>query len=107
MDDIYNNAKYILNDDIKIEPEDLKLLDNSAKKILVDFINEYENITEISKDRLEKIIKSLIDKNKTNFKSVGQPLRIALTGSKFGPGIYDVILSLEKNETLRRLKMII
>ena len=56
---------------------------------------------------MEKIIKSLIDKNKTNFKSVGQPLRIALTGSKFGPGIYDVILSLEKNETLRRLKMII
>ena len=33
----------------------------------------------------------------------GQPLRIALTGSKFGPGIYDIILSLGKEEVLKRL----
>jgi len=35
---------------------------------------------------------------------VGQPLRIALTGSKFGPGLYDIIISLGKEETLARLK---
>ena len=40
---------------------------------------------------------------KTNFKGVGQPLRIILTGSKFGPGIYDIIGSLGKNEVLKRL----
>jgi len=34
---------------------------------------------------------------------VGQPLRIALTGSKFGPGIYDIITSLGKEEVLKRL----
>ena len=53
-----------------------------------------------------RIIKQLIDKHKTNFKGVGQPLRISLTGSKFGPGIYDIILSLDKDETIKRLKMI-
>jgi len=37
---------------------------------------------------------------------VGQPLRIALTGSRFGPGIYDIILSLDKNETIKRLKLV-
>ena len=51
-------------------------------------------------------VEYLIDKHKTNFKGVGQPLRIALTGSKFGPGIYDIILSLNKNETIKRLKTI-
>jgi len=30
-------------------------------------------------------------------------LRIALTGSKFGPGIFDIILSLGKAEVLKRL----
>ena len=39
----------------------------------------------------------------TNFKGIGQPLRIMLTGSKFGPGIYDIILSLGKNEVIKRL----
>ena len=47
-----------------------------------------------------------MNKNKTNFKGVGQPLRIALTGSRFGPGIYDIILSLDKNEVIKRLKLI-
>ena len=51
-------------------------------------------------------MKGLIDKYKTNFKGVGQPLRIALTGTKFGPGIYDIILSLDKNEVVKRLKII-
>ena len=46
---------------------------------------------------------NLIKSNKTNFKGVGQPLRIALTGSKFGPGIYDIIISLGKDEVINRL----
>ena len=104
--DIYNNAQYIINDQIKISPEDLKLLDNLSKKILNDFLKEFENLSNISKENLEKVIKGLIDNHKTNFKGVGQPLRIALTGSKFGPGIYDIILSLDKNETVKRLKAV-
>ena len=106
LEDIYQNAQYILNDSIQISANDLMLFDNLSKKILKDFLNEYEKISKISKDNLEIIMKGLIDKYKTNFKGVGQPLRIALTGSKFGPGIYDIILSLDKNEVVKRLKII-
>ena len=106
LEDIYQNAQYILNDSIQISADDLMLIDNLSKKILKDFLNEYETISKISKDYLEIIMKGLIDKYKTNFKGVGQPLRIALTGSKFGPGIYDIILSLDKNEVVKRLKII-
>ena len=106
LGDIYKNAQYILNDAIKISSEDLKLLDVSSKKILKDFLSEYEKMTKISKESLEKIINGLIDKHKTNFKGIGQPLRIALTGSKYGPGLYDIILSLNKNEIIKRLKII-
>ena len=105
LDDIYINAQYILNDNVKIAPENLKLLNNPSKIILKDFLKEYEKISEITKNSLEKIIKELINKHKTNFRGLGQPLRIALTGSKFGPGIYDIILSLNRNEVVKRLKM--
>ena len=57
----------------------------------------------ISKETLEPIINKLIKINDTNFKGVGQPLRIALTGSKFGPGIYDIVTSLDKEEVIKRL----
>ena len=103
LEDIYQNAQYILSDNIKISPDNLRLLDDPSKKILKDFLNEYKKTSKINKENLEKILIGLIDKYKTNFKGVGQPLRIALTGSKFGPGIYDIILSLGKNEISKRL----
>ena len=106
LEDIYKNAQYILNDSITISPEGLKLLDSSSKNILKDFLLDYEKINKINKESIEKIVNQLINKNKTNFKGVGQPLRIALTGSKFGPGLYDIILSLDKNDVIKRLKMI-
>ena len=65
-----------------------------------------EKLSNFNKENLEKIINELINRHKTNFKGVGQPLRIALIGSKFGPGIYDIILSLDKNEVIERLKAI-
>jgi len=106
LEDIYQNAQYIINDNIEISSEDLKLLDDSSRKILKNFLDCYEKISKISKESLEKIINQLINKHKTNFKGVGQPLRISLTGSRFGPGIYDIILSLDKNEAIKRLKLI-
>ena len=77
-----------------------------SKKVIIDFLTEYEKLSSLSREALEPIIKSLIDKHKTNFKGVGQPLRIALVGSRFGPGLYDVILSLDKAEVIKRLKKI-
>jgi len=106
LEDIYQNAQYILSDTIKISSEDSKLLDTSSKKILKDFLSDYEKMTKITKESLEKIVNGLIDKHKTNFKGIGQPLRIALTGSKYGPGLYNIILSLDKNEIIKRLEMI-
>ena len=106
LEDIYQNAKYIINQNIKIFEEDLKLLDSSSKQILKDFLSSFEKIDKVNKDTLEKLIKNLIINHKTNFKGVGQPIRIALTGSKFGPGIYDIILSLDKSVVIERLKII-
>jgi len=56
--------------------------------------------------KLEIIINNEIKKNNSNFKTVGQPLRIALTGSRFGPGIYDILTSLGKDEVIKRLAQI-
>jgi len=106
LEDIWNNAQYIIKDKVEIGIEDKKLIDDLSKTIIKEFIIEYEKLNSFSKETLEPVIKSLIDKHKTNFKGVGQPLRIALVGSRFGPGLYDVILSLDKTEVIKRLKLI-
>ncbi len=106
LEDIFNNSKYLLIDKVQMSQEDAGLLDVLSKKILNDFLIEYENLSDLKRESLENIINNLIKNNNTNFKGVGQPLRIALVGSKFGPGIYDIILSLSKEEVIERLKAI-
>ena len=103
LEDIYKNSKYIIQDKITISQDDIKLIDDKAKKIITEFSNSISNIEKLNKENLEPIINHLIKSNETNFKGVGQPLRIMLTGSKFGPGIYDILISLGKNEVINRL----
>ena len=41
LEDIYQNSQYILQDNIKISPEDSKLLDASSKTIIKDFLSDF------------------------------------------------------------------
>tara|TARA_B100000029_G_scaffold25277_1_gene24932 strand:- start:13882 stop:15279 length:1398 start_codon:yes stop_codon:yes gene_type:complete len=103
LEDIYNNSKYIINDVVNFNKDDLKLIDDNAKKIILEFLNNISTINKLEKRTLEPVVNNLIKSHDTNFKGVGQPLRIILTGSKFGPGIYDIITSLGKEEVQKRL----
>ncbi|MDC1138557.1 glutamate--tRNA ligase [Candidatus Pelagibacter sp.] len=107
LEDIYDNAKFIIFDEVNYNPEDLKLINDTAKKIISDFYKNINVLKTLNKETLEPIVNDLIKTHETNFKGVGQPLRVALTGSKFGPGIYDIIVSLGRDVIKKRLKIFI
>jgi len=90
-----------------IDENDFKLIDDNAKKIISEFKNELSSLKELNKENIEPIVNELIKRHETNFKGVGQPLRVALTGSKFGPGLYDIVISLGKEEVEQRLGKIL
>ena len=104
LEDIFNNSKYLLNDAVKISGDDLKLIDEKSRKIIKEFVQTIGNLENFERNELEPIVQSLISKFDTNFKGVGQPLRVVLTGSRFGPGIYDILISLGKVEAIKRLR---
>ena len=103
LEDIFINGQYIITDEVIFNQDDIKLIDEKAKKVITDFKAQFEKIDQPSREILEPVINGLIKSNNTNFKGVGQPLRIVLTGTKFGTGIYDIILSLGKKEVQKRL----
>ena len=107
LEEIFNNAKYIINDEVNFNENDLKLIDDKSKKIINEFQDEIKNLEILTRDNLEPIVNNLIKKHETNFKGVGQPLRVALTGSKFGPGLYDIVISLGKADVEKRLRKIL
>jgi glutamyl-tRNA synthetase len=103
LEDIFNNGQYIIVDEVNFNQDDIKLIDDKAKKVIFNFSAQFVKVDKLNKETLEPIVNELIKSNDTNFKGIGQPLRIALTGSKFGPGIYDIIISLGKEEVTKRL----
>ncbi len=103
LEDIFNNGRYITVDKVIFNEDDIKLVDEKAKKVISDFRDQFKKIDQPSREVLEPVVNGLIKSHDTNFKGVGQPLRIVLTGSRFGPGIYDIILSLGKKEVQKRL----
>ena len=63
------------------------------------------DIWEISE--LEISTKEFAISNEIKLGEIAQPLRVALTGSKFGPGLYDIVIALGKEMVLKRLSKII
>ena len=106
LEDIYNNSKYLIEDEVNISREDQNILDDKSKSIIKDFVEKIMNSEDFDRENLEIIVNEIIKKNEINFKSIGQPLRVALTGSRFGPGLYDILISLGKEELLKRLNQI-
>ena len=48
LEDIWNNAQYIVKDTVEIGIQDKKLIDDLSKTIIKEFISEYEKISSFS-----------------------------------------------------------
>jgi len=60
LEDIFNNSKYIILNVVKFDEEDLKLIDNNAKKIISEFNDKVLLIDILNKESIELIINDLI-----------------------------------------------
>lgn len=93
---------------IPIEPKAAKALEKpGASEILNGLSEVIEGVNDYEKTELESALKEFADKRELKFGQVAQPLRSALTGTPNSPGIYDVLVSLGKAETLRRIRDIL
>ena len=100
LEDIYNNASFVF----KRHDLNLKTVLTPSELELLSFF--YEKIKNLNDDHIEKIkliIDEIILEKNIKFKEFGQPIRLALTGTKFAPSINEIIKSLGVNETKFRL----
>lgn len=81
-----------------------KLLTPEIKPRLGELVEGIETLTEFSSESLETLFKATVEKAGIKLGKLAQPVRVALTGKTASPGIYDVILLIGKEETLKRLR---
>jgi glutamyl-tRNA synthetase len=103
LEDIYNNSKYIFSYEVK--EDQMQKIEKSKLTIIKHIYSLIKKDKDISKDYLKNIFDKIIETEKINFKDLGQPLRIILTGSEYGPAIYDIASSLGLNEFLNRIEL--
>lgn len=73
-------------------PEQLKLL-----------INEFEKIENPTKEKYEEVLSKVAEQLNVGKGKLIHPLRLALTGTSAGPGIFDIIYILGKDEVKERV----
>jgi glutamyl-tRNA synthetase len=84
-----------------------KFLTEDARPILEKVIAGLSALDDFSTENIESLFKKIVEEEGMKLGKLAQPVRVALTGTTVSPGIYDVILLLGKEETLRRLQNVI
>ncbi len=100
-----HKAEFYFKDELEFDEKARdKLLTPEARTPMQDLVDALEKLTEFTAENVEAAFKETIEKAGLKLGKLAQPVRVAMTGKKESPGIYDVVLLLGRDRALKRLK---
>jgi len=84
-----------------------KTFKEESASITKDFKNAIESTQKWDRSEIENIFDNLMTQHDVQIGKVMKPIRVALTGIPYGPGIFDLILLLGKEMCLKRLRKLL
>ena len=81
----------------------VKFLTPAVAPSLTKFADRLKAVTQFSKETIEPLVQAVLNEDHLKMGAFAQPLRVALTGRTFSPGIYEVMAILGKERTLHRI----
>ncbi len=84
-----------------------KTFREESASITKDFKNAIESTQKWDRSEIENIFDNLMTQHDVQIGKVMKPIRVALTGIPYGPGIFDLILLLGKEMCLKRLRKLL
>ena len=110
LQDIIPQTRYFFTDEFEYDPKAVKKWwGNSEEKrektldILTNVSQILEEIPEFDIQTIEAAIWKYTDEKNIKRVAAMQALRIALTGTSFGPSLFDIVVLLGRNEVLKRI----
>ncbi len=104
--DFWEQASFFFESPLTYNPKAVqKHFKDNTIDILLQIYDILEPIREdkFTTEHIEDLVKVYIEDNKLNFGSVLNPLRLILTGTGGGPHLFDIISTIGKEETLKRI----
>ena len=110
LQDIIPQTRYFFSDAFEYDPKAVKKWwGNSeekrgkAREILTNILQILEEIPAFDGQTIEAAIWKYTDDNNIKRVAAMQALRIALTGTSFGPSLFDIVVLLDRDEVLKRI----
>jgi glutamyl-tRNA synthetase len=106
LDDSVDMAGFFFQDAVTLEPSDLigKDLDASQTAVIVKQVHELlQQTDDFSADGLEQLLREFVDQSAYNNKQVFGILRVAITGQRVSPPLFETMEIVGKDKALVRL----
>jgi glutamyl-tRNA synthetase len=101
--ELIDKAQFILvQRPLEIEEKAQKQLNSVSHSILKTLTPQLHNVT-WSRDALEALVNQVAETHEVGFGKVAGPLRAALAGKSVTPSVIDMMLVLERDESIARI----
>ena len=111
LQDILPQTRYFFTDDFEYESKAVKKWwggsdekKQKTREILTHLGQILENITSFDLETVESAVWQYTDENDIKRVAAMQAMRIAFTGTSFGPSLFDIVVLLGRNEVLKRIQ---
>ena len=110
LQDILPQTRYFFTDEFEYEPKAVKKWWGGSEEkrektseILTNLGQILEEVPSFDMETVETAIWKYTDENDIKRVAAMQALRIALTGTSFGPSLFDIVVLLGRDEVLKRI----
>jgi len=105
VDDVVRQATPYFGDDVTLDPDAVakQWKDPATSDMLREARTALASSSDWSTPSLEDALRGVAERRAIGAGKLFQPLRVALTGSAVSPGIFDVLLLLGRDRSLRRI----
>ncbi len=103
--ELAKSLRYYIAEEIEYdEKARAKFLNEQSRELLIEMKDGLSLLDEFTKESIERLFRSIVEKYGVKLGLLAQPVRVALTGSTASPGIFEVIDVLGKEKTIKRLE---
>ncbi|MFV1849862.1 MAG: hypothetical protein ACMZ66_04015 [Thalassospira sp.] len=99
-----SSAFYVTDGVASFNEKAQSLIDSAPEGLFAELANSLEALDTWTDESVDASVRATAEKLDLKLGKVAQPLRAVLTGSNSSPGIFEVMIVLGKDQTLKRIR---